>query len=155
MNTTELKALAEKATGWKLDATMQTDDDRDEGIAFVGAINDEGIFSDVARIDTGLYYQPDKAIEVANFYAAANPAAILELIAAHEDAQGEIRALRATEAGLRERVKELDGKNKDCAQMLLINDRSEAIKWAKGMLLEIGGEVVVDHEFRALLEKKE
>lgn len=108
MNTTELKALAEKAAGWKLDATMQTDDDRDEGIAFVGAINDEGIFSDVARIDTGLYYQPDKAIEVAKFIAAANPAAILELIAAHEDAQGEIRALRATEQNLRERVKALE-----------------------------------------------
>lgn len=94
MNTTELKAFAEKAAGWKLDATMQTDDDRDEGIAFVGSINDEGIFSDVARIDTGLYYQPDKAIEVAKFIAAANPAAILELISAHEDAQEEIRELR-------------------------------------------------------------
>lgn len=35
-------------------------------------------------------------------------AAILELIAAHEDAQGEIRALRATEQNLRERVKELE-----------------------------------------------
>lgn len=140
MNITELKALAEKAAGWKLDATMQTDDDRDEGIAFVGATNDEGIFSDVARIDTGLYYQPDKAIEVANFYAAANPAAILELIAHLEDAQGEIRALRATEAGLREMVKELEEGLRLCVHTI------ELANW---------GEDFTAINARALLEKNE
>lgn len=152
MNITELKALAEKAAGWKLDATMQTDDDRDEGIAFVGATNDEGIFSDVARIDTGLYYQPDKAIEVANFYAAANPAEILELIAKLEDAQGEIRALRATEAGLLDRVDELKRGITQLMRNFPTDFDMNAALWDGS---EIESACAAHDAARALLEKKE
>lgn len=60
----------------------------------------------------------------AAYIAAANPAAILELITQLEDAQGEIRALRATEAGLRERVKELE---EVAAAMLPFADDASAI----------------------------
>lgn len=91
MNITELKELAEKATPgpWELETY-------DEKLGWV--ISNQSIFADCAYVTSE---------DTARFIAAANPAEILDLIAKLEDAQGEIRALRATEAGLRERVKEL------------------------------------------------
>lgn len=81
MNTAELKKLAEAVKGWKLRDVRQTAGDREEGVAFVGHQSDVGIFSDIAHIDTGNYMQPQAAIQIANYYAAANPAAILKLLA--------------------------------------------------------------------------
>lgn len=77
----------------------------------------------------------------AAYIAAANPAEILELIAQLEDAQGEIRALRATEAGLIERVKELE----------------EALKGIVALCDDTSGFMVdeLNAAARALLEKKE
>lgn len=108
MNTTELKALAEAVKGWKLRDVLQTPDDKDEGIAFVGHQSDVGIFDDIVHIDTGNYMQPHMAIVIATYYAAANPDAMLALIADLESAQDERRALLATEQNLRERVKALE-----------------------------------------------
>lgn len=129
MNTTELKALAEKVRAWGLTAVMQTEGDEFAGIAAVGAIDEDGEFYEVAVIDTDKYTDCCAAKKIADFYAAANPAAILELIADRdsweqqasdrtddavrfatqlEDAQGEIRALRETEQNMRERVKALE-----------------------------------------------
>lgn len=65
---------------------------------------------------------------------------VLELIAQLEDAQGEIRALRATEAGLRERVKELEEGLRLCVHTI------ELANW---------GEDFTARNARALLEKKE
>lgn len=57
-----------------------------------------------------------------------------------KDAQGEIRALRATEAGLRERVKELEEGLRLCVHTI------ELANW---------GEDFTARNARALLEKKE
>lgn len=95
MNITELKALAEKATP----GPWIAGDDEDSDYFLVGPCGDDGIvYQSVVKLHSETH---------ADYIAAANPAAILELITQLEDAQGEIRALRATEAGLRERVKEL------------------------------------------------
>ena len=122
MNTTELKALAEAVKGWKLRDVLQTPDDKDEGIAFVGHQSDVGIFDDIVHIDTGNYMQPHMAIVIATYYAAANPAAILSLIADLESAQDERRALLATEQNLRERVKAMEEALTDC-----LEDSREAV----------------------------
>lgn len=98
MNTTELKALAEKATPgpWK----------NVYGIVLVHW-DTRPYATWLANFSVG-GESVEKKLANSAFCAAANPAAILELIAQLEDAQGEIRALRATEAGLLERVKELE-----------------------------------------------
>lgn len=81
MNTAELKKMASAASGWKLDEFQQSEDDKEAGVAHVGGKYEDGEFAEVMTIDTGLYYQDDKAIDLARFYAAANPAAILKLLA--------------------------------------------------------------------------
>lgn len=94
MNITELKELAEKATPgpWK----------HRNGRIF--QLDYETLtIANVARAFDGDYSPANGEL-----LAAANPAAILELITQLEDAQGEIRALRDTGAGLVERVKELE-----------------------------------------------
>ena len=108
MNTTELKALAEAVKGWKLRDVLQTPDDKDEGIAFVGHQSDVGIFDDIVHIDTGNYMQPHMAIVIATYYAAANPDAMLALIADLESAQDERRALLVNEQNLREKAERWD-----------------------------------------------
>lgn len=105
MNTTELKALAEKATPgpWITEDWASTDND--------GAINVCGTSVTAPQALCGIFtvaLEGDDLSDV-EYIAAANPAAILELIAAHEDAQGEIRELRervkALEDGVRNLVK--------------------------------------------------
>lgn len=103
MNITELKELAEKATPgpWHWDSDPVKGDPLGRNRFRVVALG---------RTITQCYYSSgdEMAQTEASYIAAANPAAILELIAQLEDAQGEIRALRATEVGLIERVKELE-----------------------------------------------
>lgn len=79
-------------------------------------------------------------------------ASILELIAAHEDAQGEIRALRATEQNLRERVKALEDGLADAAQSLCWLAFGECRNITDRPLLTA---LQVESAARALLEKKE
>lgn len=68
-----------------------------------------------------------------------------------EDAQGENRALRATEAGLRERVKELEDAVRDAAVLADFAECWITDPAIEGMRrLEGGGE-----KFRALLEKQQ
>lgn len=97
MNTTELKELAEKATPgpWSHEEIDPTDPEWGACEVFTEG-TDTFVATHVCRVNDAAYI------------AAANPAAILELIAAHEDARGEIRALRATEQALRERVTALE-----------------------------------------------
>ena len=136
MNITELKELAEKATPgpWEWDGDASNYDPENEAPWLAQA-------PWTSRDSKNVLMGTIKAVraEDAAYIAAANPAAILELIAKLEeaqaqmerqkdewlsweakrrdlekaaakleDAQGEIRALRATEAGLRERVKALE-----------------------------------------------
>lgn len=128
MNITELKELAEKATP----GPWVAGDDEDSDYFLVGPCGDDGIvYQSVVKLHSETN---------ADYIAAANPAAILELIAKLEDAQGEIRALRATEAGLRERVKELEEGLRLCVHTI------ELANW---------GEDFTAINARALLEKKE
>lgn len=83
MNTTELKELAEKATPgpWSHEEIDPTDPEWGACEVFTEG-TDTFVATHVCRVNDAAYI------------AAANPAEILELIAAHEDAQGEIRELR-------------------------------------------------------------
>lgn len=107
MNITELKALAEKATPgpW----LHEKENVHAGGVC---SVNQGGepwfeVWSPNWMDAPAQNNEADAA-----YIAAANPAAILELIAAHEDAQGEIRALRervkALEEGLRRATDALD-----------------------------------------------
>lgn len=128
MNITELKELAEKATP----GPWVAGDDEDSDYFLVGPCGDDGIvYQSVVKLHSEIN---------ADYIAAANPAEILELIAKLEDAKGEIRALRATEAGLRERVKELEEGLRLCVHTI------ELANW---------GEDFTAINARALLEKKE
>jgi hypothetical protein len=81
MNTAELKKLAEAVMAWGLCDVQQGPDDAEAGIAMVGIKYDDGEFAEVFVIDAGFYYAEQEAIKIARYYAAANPAAILELLA--------------------------------------------------------------------------
>ena len=83
MNIEELKRLAEVSYGWR-DASSAWLHESNDGSAVVGNIDDShdpAIRNPVAVVDVTQYdgFQDD-SIELAQFYAAANPAAILELI---------------------------------------------------------------------------
>lgn len=96
MDTEELKRLAEANYGWKSadSAWLHTSND---GSAIVGNIDDEHnpqIHNPVAVVDVTQYdgFEGD-SLELANFYAAANPAAILTLIAEIDSLRDEINGL--------------------------------------------------------------
>lgn len=108
MNITELKEIAEKATpgpwvaagpsfGYPLPRYLTS--------VVVDREEDDDYANEICRAPGGC---ESICTSDMDFIGAANPAAILELITQLEDAQGEIRALRAAEAGLVERVKELE-----------------------------------------------
>lgn len=79
---TELEALAKASKGWENCNQAWTVSDPDyEGIAFVGHVDEDGNKYDLAEINTGQYYADKSAIVIASFYAKANPATILALIA--------------------------------------------------------------------------
>lgn len=123
MNTTELKALAEKATQGDMQATGN------------------GVHKGIRCVLTTHMEPFEQRVDDAAYYAAANPAAILELIAAHEDAQGEIRALRATEQALREMVKALEFGLSEVATLM---DESEGVAG-----LHLNGDVAPWSELRS------
>ena len=102
MKTTELKALAEKATPgpWETRTTTH------EPAGFVQGppVDDMPYRAEILGDDyTGFGDDEQKARDVA-YVAAANPAAILTLVADLESAQDERRALRAAEQNLREEL---------------------------------------------------
>lgn len=76
----KLKALAQEVKGWSNCDTAWAGDD---GTAMVGAISedDDEPPSPVAVIDCAQYDQADHSLKLAQFYAAANPATVLQLIA--------------------------------------------------------------------------
>ena len=83
----------------------------------------------------------------------------LELRQELEDAQGEIRALRATEAGLRDRVKELEeerDRNLDSIRTnnAILQKYAGQIDWLKGNLREALKDGETLDGIRALLEQK-
>ena len=105
MNTEELKQKALKCYGWRNASSVWFHESGD-GFAVIGNIDDShdpAIRNPVAVVDVTQYdgFQDD-SIELAQFYAAANPATILALIAERDEltakldrAQAEIRALES------------------------------------------------------------
>ena len=81
MNIEELKRLAELNAGWS-NASSAWNDMINEGGAVVGHIDEDGNKYAVAVVDLFQYdgFEGD-SLQLAKFYAAANPAAVLELIA--------------------------------------------------------------------------
>lgn len=155
MNITELKELAEKATPGPWEAISrgaywdeeEGDVDAVSGPEIIGAEFVEPLSNQ--QTTRGHCWYRDAA-----YIAAANPAEILELIAKLEDAQGEIRALRATEAGLRDRVKELEkGLLRATDALDLLTDKVDGTGFAESD--EFNNALDEIDLGRALLEKKE
>ena len=77
MNTEELKRLAAPLVKWGADSAWENP----SWTAAVGYIDEDGNRDPILTVDTTIYdgFEGD-SLELANFYAAANPAAILALI---------------------------------------------------------------------------
>lgn len=91
MNIEELKRLAAPLVKWGADSAWENPD----GTATVGYIDEDDNHDPIATVDVTIYDGfEDESLGIAQFIAAANPAAVLELIA-------EVDRLRA-EAARRE-----------------------------------------------------
>lgn len=90
MDLQKLKALAEDVKGWSNCNQAWLDHSEDEPAAVVGHIDEDGETYPVATIDCDQYYAAQDSLKLARFYAAANPEAVLQLIAMIEtpNAQG-------------------------------------------------------------------
>ena len=95
MNIEELKRMAELNAGWS-NASSAWNDMINEGGAVVGHIDEDGNKYDVAVVDLVQYdgFEGD-SLQLAKFYAAANPAAVLELIAEVESLRAEVKTEQA------------------------------------------------------------
>lgn len=82
-------ALAAAPEGWTLASAWQEPHHAEDGTAAIGSIDEDGNKSEVLLIDTGNYFQPEAALPLAEFYAAANTTAIAAVLA-------ELDSLRAT-----------------------------------------------------------
>jgi len=80
----ELKALAEGAKGWSNCNQAWLDTSEDTACATVGHITEDGETYPLAVIDCEQYYSGDSLL-VAKYYAAANPASVLALLADLEE----------------------------------------------------------------------
>ena len=96
MNIEELKRLAELNAGWS-NASSAWNDMINEGGAVVGHIDEDGNKYDVAVVDLVQYdgFEGD-SLQLAKFYAAANPAAVLSLIAEIEQLRDQVNGLTGT-----------------------------------------------------------
>ena len=83
LNLNELDQLAEGAQGWAVADAWANPDDEDQDIQLptwiVGTIED-GVHFDVVIVDCEQYSIPGESEKLAKFYAAANPAVVLELL---------------------------------------------------------------------------
>jgi len=85
----ELKALAEGMDGWSNKNAFECDD-----AWCVGAIDEDENLWPVIEIQTEQYYAFDAAEPMAKYYAAANPPAILDLLAERDALLAERDAAR-------------------------------------------------------------
>jgi hypothetical protein len=76
----QLKTLAESCKGWDNLDKCSKSEGSDEDWS-VGACDEDGNFFPVMTIDTDQYDQSGDSVKLAQYYAAANPSAVLELIA--------------------------------------------------------------------------
>ena len=90
----ELRRLAQAVSGWSNCNQAWLDQWEDPPAAVVGHINEDGETYPVATIDCDQYYAAHESLQLAQFYAAANPATIIELLDSLEAAEKERDALR-------------------------------------------------------------
>ena len=91
----ELRALTQAVSGWSNCNHAWLDTSEDVAAAVVGHIDESGETYPVATIDCDQYYAAHQSLPLAKFYAAANPAAISELLDRLEAAEKERDALRS------------------------------------------------------------
>lgn len=104
MNINELEELAKAVPGWSNCNKAWLDTSEDVSAAVVGHINEDGECYPVITVDCDQYYSGD-SLNLAKFYAAANPSAIRELISAYRESVAALRAMvsyaRADRCGLK------------------------------------------------------
>ena len=94
MDIDQLKTLAKDVKQWGNCGQAWPDPLEDGLCAVVGHIDEDGNVYPVATINCDQYDAARDSLKLARFYAAANPAAILELIERVE----EVKRVRETEA---------------------------------------------------------
>lgn len=90
----ELRQLAEAIKQWGNTDDAWLDEADADGAAVVGHISEDGEHYPTALVDLGQYFEPQDSIKLAKFYAAANPAAILELLAERDALRAELESER-------------------------------------------------------------
>lgn len=100
LNLNELDQLAEGAQSWAVADAWANPDDEDQDIQLptwiVGTIED-GVHFDVVIVDCDQYSTPGESEKLAKFYAAANPAVVLELVRRLRDAETDVGRLNFLE----------------------------------------------------------
>ena len=86
----ELRRLAQAVSGWSNCNQAWLDQWEDPPAAVVGHINEDGETYPVATIDCDQYYAAHESLQLAQFYAAANPATIIELLDRLEAAESSV-----------------------------------------------------------------
>ena len=101
IDTKGLRRLAQAVIDWGSCNQAWLDQSEDTPAAVVGHINEDGETYPVATIDCDQYSAADQSLPLGKFYAAANPAAISELLDRLEAAEREraelLEALKSIE----------------------------------------------------------
>jgi hypothetical protein len=93
MNIEELKRLAAPLVKWGADSAWENPD----GTATVGYIDEDDNHDPIATVDVTIYDGfEDESLGIAQFIAAANPAAVLELIEEIERLRDEVNGMTGT-----------------------------------------------------------
>ena len=99
MDMQALKILAQDVTGWANCNKAWLDTSEDDPAAVVGHIDEDGNTYPVATIDCDQYYAASDSIKLARFYAAANPAKVLDLILRIEELELKTPNAKVTGSG--------------------------------------------------------
>ena len=86
MNINELEELANTVSNWSNCDEAWLDTSEDTPAAVFGSIDEDGETYPVAIVDCEQYFAASDSLKLAKFYAATNPSAISELIAAYRGA---------------------------------------------------------------------
>ena len=90
IDTNELRRLAQAVSGWGCCNQAWLDQSEDIPAVVVGHIGEDGETYPVVTIDCDQYGAADQSLPLGKFYAAANPAAISELLDRLEVAEKDI-----------------------------------------------------------------
>lgn len=92
---THIKELAEAVQGWENCTEAWLDTSEDDSAAVVGHIDEDGNAYPVAVVDCAQYYAEHDSMKLARFYAAANPTAVLELLAESDQLRQQLSEAQA------------------------------------------------------------